>query len=150
MRVVVQRVSSARVEAEGSTTGEIETGLLVLLGIARSDTTADAEYLADKVIGMRIFANEAGKMNRSVAEVGGALLVVSQFTLYGDCRRGRRPGFDLAAPAGEARSLYEYFVEACRKRGIPVQTGIFQASMKVHLVNEGPVTIVCESEKKPV
>ncbi len=150
MRVVVQRVSSARVEAEGSTTGEIETGLLVLLGIARDDTAADAEYLADKVIGMRIFADEAGKMNRSVAEVGGALLVVSQFTLYGDCRRGRRPGFDLAAPAGEAHSLYEYFVEACRKRGIPVQTGIFKASMKVHLVNEGPVTIVCESEKKPV
>ncbi len=147
MRMVVQRVSRARVAVEGRTAGEIGAGLLVLLGIAKYDTRADAEYLADKVIGLRIFADEAGKMNRSVAETGGALLVVSQFTLYGDCRKGRRPGFDLAAPPDLARSLYEYFVEACRKRGVPVETGIFQASMAVELTNEGPVTIIIDSER---
>ncbi len=147
MRMVVQRVSRARVAVEGRTAVEIGAGLLVLLGIARYDTRADAEYLADKVIGLRIFADEAGKMNRSVAETGGALLVVSQFTLYGDCRKGRRPGFDLAAPPELARALYEYFVEACRKRGVPVETGIFQASMTVELTNEGPVTIIIDSER---
>jgi D-tyrosyl-tRNA(Tyr) deacylase len=147
MRVVVQRVSRARVEVEGRTAGAIGPGLLVFLGIARYDTRADAEYLADKVAGMRIFEDDAGKMNRSVLETGGALLVVSQFTLYGDCRRGRRPAFDLAAPAEDARALYEYFVEACRKRKIPVETGIFQASMEVELVNHGPVTVICDSEK---
>lgn len=147
MRVVIQRVTQARVVVDGVTTGSIGRGLLVLLGVAKSDRPADADYLADKVTGLRIFADDAGKMNRSVADIGGALLVVSQFTLYGDCRRGRRPGFDQAAPAEEARALYEYFVEACRIRKIPVETGIFQASMAVDLTNDGPVTIICESEK---
>lgn len=147
MRIVVQRVSRARVEVEGKSVGEIGAGLLVLLGVAKQDTRADADYLADKVTGLRIFADEAGKMNRSVAETGGSLLVVSQFTLYGDCRKGRRPGFDLAAPPDQARALYEYFVEACRKRNVRVETGIFQALMAVHLTNDGPVTIICESER---
>jgi len=117
------------------------------VGISRTDTTLDADYVLGKVLGLRIFPDDAGKMNRSVLETGGALLIVSQFTLYGDCRRGRRPGFDLAAPAEQARALYDYFVEACRKRGLPVETGIFQASMAVELTNDGPVTIICESEK---
>ena len=147
MRVVLQRVQEARVEVEGRTAGRIAEGLLVLLGVAKYDTRADADYLADKIIGLRIFADEAGKMNRSVLEIGGALLVVSQFTLYADCRKGRRPGFDLAAPPEQARALYEYFVEACRKRNIRDETGIFQASMAVQLVNDGPVTVICDSEK---
>jgi len=147
MRIVVQRVSQARVEVEGKSVGQIGAGLLVLLGVAKQDTRTDADYLADKVTGLRIFADEAGKMNRSVAETGGALLVVSQFTLYGDCRKGRRPGFDLAAPPDQARALYEYFVEACRKRNVRVETGIFQALMAVHLTNDGPVTIILESER---
>lgn len=145
--MVVQRVSEASVEVDGRVTGAIANGLLVLLGVAKQDTRTDADYLADKVTGLRIFSDEAGKMNRSVIETGGALLVVSQFTLYGDCRRGRRPGFDLAAPPETARALYEYFVEACRKRQVHVETGVFQASMSVRLSNEGPVTIICESEK---
>lgn len=127
--------------------GQIGAGLLVLLGVAKQDTRTDADYLADKVTGLRIFADEAGKMNRSVAETGGSLLVVSQFTLYGDCRKGRRPGFDLAAPPDQARALYEYFVEACRKRNVRVETGIFQALMAVHLTNDGPVTIILDSER---
>jgi D-aminoacyl-tRNA deacylase len=147
MRIVVQRVSQARVEVEGKSVGQIGAGLLVLLGVAKQDTRTDADYLADKVTGLRIFADEAGKMNRSVAETGGALLVVSQFTLYGDCRKGRRPGFELAAPPDQARVLYEYFVEACRKRNVRVETGIFQALMAVHLTNDGPVTIICDSER---
>lgn len=147
MRIVVQRVSQARVEVEGKSVGQIGAGLLVLLGVAKQDTRSDADYLADKVTGLRIFADEAGKMNRSVAETGGSLLVVSQFTLYGDCRKGRRPGFELAAPPDQARALYEYFVEACRKRNVRVETGIFQALMAVHLTNDGPVTIICESER---
>jgi D-tyrosyl-tRNA(Tyr) deacylase len=147
MRVVIQRVSQARVEAEGQPAGAIERGLLVFLGVAKSDTRADAEYLADKVTGLRIFPDEAGKMNRSVLETGGALLIVSQFTLYGDCRKGRRPSFDWAAPPEEARALYDYFVGACRKRNVPVETGIFQATMAVALVNDGPVTLICDSEK---
>ena len=147
MRVVLQRVKEARVDVEGRTTGAIGPGLLVLLGVAKQDTRSDAEYLAGKVIGLRIFADEAGRMNRSVLEAGGALLIVSQFTLYADCRRGRRPGFDQAAPPEQARALYEYFVEACRALNTPVQTGIFQASMAVHLVNDGPVTVICDSEK---
>jgi D-tyrosyl-tRNA(Tyr) deacylase len=147
MRVVLQRVKEARVDVEGRTTGAIGPGLLVLLGVAKQDTRSDAEYLAGKVIGLRIFADEAGRMNRSVLEAGGSLLIVSQFTLYADCRRGRRPGFDQAAPPEQARALYEYFVEACRALNAPVQTGIFQASMAVHLVNDGPVTVICDSEK---
>jgi D-tyrosyl-tRNA(Tyr) deacylase len=150
MRAVLQRVSRAKVEVDGQVVGAIGPGLLVLLGIARDDTRADAEYLSDKVTGLRIFPDEAGKMNRSVQEIGGALLVVSQFTLYGDCRKGRRPSFDAAAPPEEARALYEHFVEACRKRKVPVMTGIFQASMEVELTNTGPVTIICESSKNPL
>ncbi len=147
MRVVVQRVSEARVDVDGRTAGAIAHGLLVLLGVAKNDTRADADYLAGKVTGLRIFNDESGKMNRSVVETGGALLVVSQFTLYGDCRKGRRPGFDRAAPPEEARELYEYFVEACRRSNVRVETGIFQASMSVRLVNDGPVTLICESER---
>ncbi len=147
MRVVLQRVKEAHVTVGDRTTGAISGGLLVLLGVAKDDTSADAEYLADKVVGLRIFADDAGKMNRSVLEAGGSLLIVSQFTLYADCRRGRRPGFDQAAPPDTARALYEQFVEACRKRNVPVETGIFQASMSVHLVNDGPVTVICESDK---
>lgn len=137
-------------DIDGRTAGAIGAGLLVFLGIAKYDTRADAEYLADKVTGLRIFADDAGKMNRSVIETSGALLIVSQFTLYGDCRKGRRPGFDLAAPPDQARSLYDYFIEACRKRNVPVETGVFQASMAVGLVNDGPVTIICDSEKGPL
>jgi D-tyrosyl-tRNA(Tyr) deacylase len=147
MRVVLQRVKEARVEVDGRTTGAITHGLLVLLGVATYDTRADADYLADKITGLRIFSDEAGKMNRSVLETGGALLVVSQFTLYADCRKGRRPGFDLAAAPDVARALYDYFVEACRKRNTRVETGMFQATMAVHLINDGPVTVICESEK---
>ncbi len=132
---------------EGRVTGEIGRGLLVLVGVARTDTRADAEYLADKVAGLRIFPDDAGKMNRSVAEAGGALLIVSQFTLYADCRRGRRPGFERAALPDEAKTLYEYFVEACRRRHVSVETGIFQAMMAVALTNDGPVTILIDSDK---
>jgi D-tyrosyl-tRNA(Tyr) deacylase len=145
MRVVVQRVTEASVEVEGEVVGAIEKGLLVLLGVAKSDTQADAVYLADKVVGLRIFPDQDGKMNRSVLEAGGALLVISQFTLYGDCRKGRRPSFDMAAGAEHARALYECFLDACRRNNVPVQSGVFQASMAVHLVNDGPVTIICES-----
>lgn len=145
MRVVVQRVSEAHVDVGGQVVGAIGNGLLVLLGVAKPDTRADADYLADKLAGLRIFPDQAGKMNRNVSEAGGTLLVVSQFTLYGDCRKGRRPSFDLAAGPEQARALYEYFVEACRARNVPVQTGIFQASMAVHLVNDGPVTVICDS-----
>lgn len=145
MRAVLQRVSEARVEVNGAVTGAIGRGLLVLLGVAREDTLRDADYLAEKIAGLRIFPDEQGKMNRSVQEVGGAVLVVSQFTLYGDTRKGRRPSFDRAAPPEQARALYEYFVQALRARGLTVETGVFQAMMQVHLVNDGPVTIICES-----
>ncbi|MCS7315852.1 MAG: D-aminoacyl-tRNA deacylase [Bryobacterales bacterium] len=145
MRAVLQRVREARVEVDGTVTGAIGRGLLVLVGIAREDTQRDADYLAEKIAGLRIFPDQEGKMNRSVQEVGGAVLVVSQFTLYGDTRKGRRPSFDRAAPPEQARALYEYFVQALRARGLAVETGVFQAMMQVHLVNDGPVTILCES-----
>jgi D-tyrosyl-tRNA(Tyr) deacylase len=147
MRVVVQRVSEARVEVDGQVAGAIGQGLVVLLGIARTDTAADAGYLADKVVGLRIFPDAEGQLNRSLVDAGGSLLVVSQFTLYGDCRKGRRPSFDLAAPPEQARQLYEQFLAAVRARQVPCQAGIFQARMKVHLVNDGPVTILCDSER---
>jgi D-tyrosyl-tRNA(Tyr) deacylase len=147
MRAVVQRVKAARVEVDGRVTGRIEAGLLVLLGVAKSDTRRDADYMADKVTGLRIFADEAGRMNRSVLETGLALLVVSQFTLYGDVSRGRRPGFELAAGLDLARTLYECFVQEVRARGVPVETGVFQAHMEVHLVNDGPVTIIVDTNK---
>jgi D-tyrosyl-tRNA(Tyr) deacylase len=147
MRAVVQRVSRARVTVDGEITGEIELGLLVLVGVGAADTPTDAEYLVEKTMGLRIFGDPKGKMNLSVAEVGGAMLVVSQFTLYGDVRHGRRPSFDTAAPPEIARQLYEYFVEKVRSTGLRCQTGRFQETMQVELVNEGPVTILLDSGK---
>ena len=149
MKMVIQRVAEARIEVEGSTRASIRTGLLVLLGISRLDTQADAEYMVDKLIGLRIFPDEAGKMNRTIQEAEGALLVVSQFTLYGDCRKGRRPSFDRAAPPAQAVQLYDYFVEIARRGPVPVETGVFQATMRVHLVNDGPVTILIDSGERP-
>jgi D-aminoacyl-tRNA deacylase len=145
MRALIQRVTQACVEVDGAITGQIETGLLVLLGVTKTDTPTDADYLVDKIANLRIFPDEAGKMNRSLLDVGGALLAVSQFTLYGDCRKGRRPGFDLAAPAEQARALYEYFVEKARLSDIRVETGVFQAHMAVSLTNDGPVTFMLET-----
>jgi D-aminoacyl-tRNA deacylase len=147
MRAVVQRVSSARVTVNGGVIGEIGLGVLVLLGVGAGDTRAEADYVVDKTIGLRIFEDAGGKMNLSVAEVGGALLVVSQFTLYGDARRGKRPSFDAAAPPQLARELYEYFVEKVRAAGLRCETGRFQETMQVELVNEGPVTILLDSGK---
>jgi D-tyrosyl-tRNA(Tyr) deacylase len=147
MRAVVQRVKSAKVEVGSQVRGEIGSGLAVLVGVAKSDTRQDAEYLADKIAGLRILPDEEGRLNRSVAEAGGGVLVVSQFTLYGDVRRGRRPGFERAAGPELARDLYEHFVEALRCRRLAVETGVFQAHMDVHLVNDGPVTIIIDSEK---
>jgi D-tyrosyl-tRNA(Tyr) deacylase len=147
MRAVVQRVSHAKVTVNGEITGEIGPGLLVLLGVAKEDTRTDADYLAEKTIGLRVFEDADGKMNLSVADVSGALLVVSQFTLYGDARRGKRPSFDAAAPPQQARELYEYFVEKIRAAGLRCETGRFQEMMQVELVNEGPVTILLDSAK---
>lgn len=147
MRAIVQRVGRAKVTVEGEVTGEIAQGLLVLLGVAQEDTERDADYLAEKIAGLRIFEDGAGKMNLSVADAGGAVLAVSQFTLYGDVRRGKRPSFDAAAPPERARSLYEYFVERVRQSGLRCETGRFQEMMSVELVNEGPVTILLDSTK---
>jgi D-tyrosyl-tRNA(Tyr) deacylase len=146
MRAVLQRVDRASVEVDGETVGSIGMGLLVLLGVDKGDTSANADYLADKILNLRIFADGAGKMNRSVIESGGGILAVSQFTLYGDCRKGRRPSFDDAAPPELARPLYEYFVQRLRAGKLPVETGVFQASMKISLVNDGPVTFVLDSK----
>ena len=148
MRLVIQRVSEASVKVEGRTHGAIRTGLLALVGISRSDSPETAEYCAAKLLGLRIFPDEAGKMNRSVVDIGGAILVISQFTLYGDCRRGRRPSFDEAAPPAEAESLYNYFVEVLRRGPVPIETGVFQADMEVHLVNQGPVTLWIDSAER--
>jgi D-aminoacyl-tRNA deacylase len=147
MRAVIQRVSRARVEVEDQVTGAIENGLLILLGVQHEDTEQDVEYLVRKIAGLRVFNDEAGKMNLSVREAGGALLVVSQFTLYGDCRKGMRPSFDRAARPDVAKRLYEQFVALARASGIPTETGVFQASMQVTLTNEGPVTLICESAR---
>ncbi len=147
MRAVVQRVSRAQVSVNGEIVGRISRGLLVLLGVAAGDTKADADYLADKIAGLRIFEDEGGKMNLSPAEAGGEILVVSQFTLYGDVRRGKRPSFDAAAPPELARNLYEYFVGCIREAGYACPTGRFQEMMQVELVNEGPVTILLDSSK---
>jgi D-tyrosyl-tRNA(Tyr) deacylase len=145
MRAVLQRVRRAVVAVDGETIGAIESGLLVLLGIAPADTIDDVRWLAEKTASLRIFNDEAGKMNLSVADVGGAVLVVSQFTLYGDCRKGRRPSFIDAAPPNVAVPLYETFVNALRSLGLPVRTGRFGAMMQVELVNDGPVTIIADS-----
>ncbi len=147
MRAVVQRVSRARVEVEGRTTGEIGPGMVVLLGVAKTDAEADAAQLAEKIAGLRLFNDDNGKMNRSVEEVGGAILVVSQFTLHGDCRKGRRPSFDRAAPAAQAQALYEKFLHVLRHRGLQVETGVFQAMMEVELVNAGPVTLLVDTDR---
>lgn len=147
MRAVVQRVLRGRVTVADETVGEIGHGFVVLLGISRDDSTADADYLAEKVAGLRVYDDEQGKMNRSIEEVGGAVLAVSQFTLYGDVRRGRRPGFDRAARPEQAEPLYQRFVVQLRARGLTVATGRFQTHMAVELVNDGPVTILVDSEK---
>lgn len=147
MRAVVQRVSRAKVTVDGWTAGEIGRGLLVLLGVGQQDTEADAAYLAEKISGLRIFEDEDGKMNRSVRDVSGSVLAVSQFTLYGDVRRGKRPSFDEAAPPELARRLYELFVGQIQVAGLRCETGRFQEMMQVELVNEGPVTILLDSRK---
>jgi len=148
MRAVVQRVTEARVEVGGQIVGDINAGLLVLLGVSSDDTNEDAEYLVEKTAHLRIFSDDDGKMNLSVTETGGAVLVVSQFTLYGDVRRGRRPSYSDAAPPELANSLYEYFVEQLRLCGLQVETGVFQAMMKVTLTNDGPVTILLDSRRQ--
>jgi D-aminoacyl-tRNA deacylase len=145
MRALVQRVSQARVEVDGHIVGSIGPGILILLGIAKTDVAHDADYLANKVANLRIFDDDLGKLNLSVKDTGGAALVVSQFTLYGDCRKGRRPSYDDAAAGEHAKGLYEHFVEAIRREVTYVACGVFQATMAVHLVNEGPVTLMCES-----
>jgi D-tyrosyl-tRNA(Tyr) deacylase len=147
MRAVVQRVSRAQVTVEKEITGKIGSGLLVLLGVADGDTENAADYLVEKILGLRIFEDANGKMNLSLRDVGGALLIISQFTLYGDARKGKRPSFDAAAPPEQARTLYEYFVERVRSTGLTCETGRFQAEMQVELVNEGPVTILLDSTK---
>ena len=147
MRAVVQRVSRANVTVDARTTGEIGKGVLVLLGVSVNDKEADADYLVEKIINLRIFEDADGKMNHSLADIGGGMLVVSQFTLYGDTRRGRRPSYIDAARPEEANRLYEYFVSQARKNIQKVETGIFQAMMDVELVNDGPVTIILDSEK---
>ncbi len=147
MRACVQRVTQASVTIAGEVVGRIEQGLLVLLGVAGGDVATDANYLAEKIVGLRIFEDDAGKMNRSLLDVGGAMLVVSQFTLLGDCRSGRRPGFSDAATPETAVALYESFVAEVRKLGVPVETGRFRENMAVALVNDGPVTLLLDSRK---
>ena len=148
MRAVVQRVSQAKVTVAGQTVGEISTGLVSLLGIARDDEHSDADYLADKLLHLRIFSDEQGKMNLSLFDISGEMLVISQFTLYGDARKGRRPSYIEAAEPEKANALYDYLVEQVRNSGIKTATGVFQAMMQVSLVNDGPVTILLDSRKK--
>ena len=145
MRLLLQRVSEARVTVDGNTVGSIRTGLLILAGMAKTDTESAGGYLSDKVLGLRIFPDSAGKMNRNIVDAGGSLLIVSQFTLYGDCRKGRRPSFDEAAAPEHAQALYNYLVQKLRSGPVPVETGVFQATMEVHLVNQGPVTILMDT-----
>jgi D-tyrosyl-tRNA(Tyr) deacylase len=144
----VQRVLSAKVLVKGRIAGEIERGLLVFIGVTNDDGPKDVQYVADKVRDLRIFEDEAGKMNLALGDVGGSVLVVSQFTLYGDCRKGRRPSWDAAAPAALARSLFDAAVAAMRERGLRVRTGVFQAKMAVELANDGPVTLLLDSRRQ--
>ncbi|EAT16916.1 D-tyrosyl-tRNA(Tyr) deacylase [Desulfuromonas acetoxidans] len=148
MRAVLQRVTQADVQVDGDTTGAIDQGILVLLGVARDDSVADVDYLVDKLVNLRIFEDDAGKMNLSLEQIGGKVLAVSQFTLLADCRKGRRPGFSAAAPPDEADALYQGFVARLRQRGIAVECGVFQADMKVSLINDGPVTLLLDSRKE--
>jgi len=148
MRAVIQRVSRARVTVNEVIAGDIGIGLLVLLAVGREDSEADAIYMAEKISGLRVFEDEQGKMNLSLLDIGGSVLAVSQFTLYGDVRRGKRPSFDGAAPLEKARQLYEFFLERLRAAGVPCETGRFQEMMRVELVNEGPVTILLDSAKE--
>ncbi|MDZ4849344.1 MAG: D-aminoacyl-tRNA deacylase [Pirellulaceae bacterium] len=145
MRAVIQRVTSSKVVVDQVTVGSIDKGFLVLLGVGQGDDVEKAAYLADRIAGLRVFADAEGKMNLSVSQIGGSVLVVSQFTLYADCYRGRRPGFTNAAEPVIAKHLYESFCDELRRRNIPVQTGVFQADMQVHLVNDGPVTIFLDT-----
>lgn len=145
MKLVLQRVSHGEVRVDGQVIGSIDQGLVVLVGIGQGDTQATATRMVDKLLGLRIFADEAGKMNRSVVEVGGGVLMISQFTLYADCRKGRRPSFIQAAAPDQAKQLYEYCIDCVRRSGVRTQTGIFAADMQVSLVNDGPVTIVLDS-----
>jgi D-tyrosyl-tRNA(Tyr) deacylase len=146
--MLVQRVTEARVTVTENTVAAVGRGLLVFLGIAKTDTTADADYLVEKLLGLRIFPDDAGKMNRNVSQAGGRLLIVSQFTLYADCRRGRRPSFDKAAPPEQASTLYNYFVESAAQSQVWVESGVFQAHMQVSLSNDGPVTILIDSGER--
>jgi D-tyrosyl-tRNA(Tyr) deacylase len=146
MRAVIQRVKSSSVTVKNEVVGEIGKGLLVLLGVATSDSIDDAEYLADKIVNLRIFEDEDHKLNRSLIDIGGKMLVVSQFTLLGDCKKGRRPSFVRAASPNLAMELYQQFVESVRRKGVPVKTGQFQTTMEVSLVNDGPVTLIVESK----
>jgi D-tyrosyl-tRNA(Tyr) deacylase len=147
MRAVVQRVKEARVELNESRVSGINTGLLVYVGVQQTDDLADVDYMSDKILGLRVFEDPAGKMNLSIREVGGSLLLVSQFTLYGDCRKGKRPSFSEAAPPEKARSLYDLLTAKCRERGITVETGIFREMMKVYSINDGPVTLLLDSRR---
>ncbi len=148
MRAVVQRVKKSKVTVEGHITGEINKGLMILLGVGQEDSLKDIEYLAEKIMNLRIFEDNDGKMNLSILEVGGELLVVSQFTLYGDCRKGRRPSYDKAARPEIAKELYEKFLEKCRNYGISAQAGVFQAEMLVDISNDGPVTLLLDSKRE--
>jgi D-tyrosyl-tRNA(Tyr) deacylase len=147
MKAVIQRVKSARVSIDGETKGEIDQGLVVFLGVGKEDGPQDVDYLASKISGLRIFPDPSGKFDRSVTDVGGKVLVVSQFTLYGDCRRGRRPSFTDAAPPEVAEGLYNHFIQRISQEGLPIESGTFQAMMEVHLINDGPVTILLDSQK---
>jgi D-tyrosyl-tRNA(Tyr) deacylase len=147
MKAVIQRVKSARVLVGGKVTGQIDRGLVIFLGVGKGDGSQDADYLASKIAGLRIFSDPAGKFDLSVRDVGGGVLVVSQFTLYGDCRKGRRPSFTDAAPPEVAQELYAYFIERLGQQEVSVETGTFQAIMEVHLTNDGPVTILLDSQR---